>query len=73
VAQIVQPRAMAAGFARHDRGGPSRKRGALPPCMDRGIQPERLKWLGRHKSFDVLGDYLEFGDVFEGHPLALVL
>ena len=27
----------------------------------------------RHKSFDVLGEYLEFGDLFEGHPLSGVL
>jgi hypothetical protein len=72
-AQIVQARAMAAGFARHDRGGPSRQRGALTTCMDRGAHPARFKRLGRHKSFDVLGDYLAFGDLFERHPLTLVL
>ena len=26
-----------------------------------------------HKSFDVLGEYLEFGDLFDGHPLTGVL
>ena len=35
--------------------------------------PAKLKRLGRHKSFDVLGEYLEFGDLFEGHPLQGVL
>jgi integrase len=73
VAQIVQARAMAAGFGRHDLGGHSLKRGALTTGMDRGIHPAKLKRLGRHKSFDVLGEYLEFGDLFEGHPLAGVL
>ncbi len=34
--------------------------------LDRGIHPAKLKRLGRHKSFDVLGEYLEFGD----HPLS---
>ncbi len=73
VAQIVQARAMAAGFGRHDLGGHSLKRGALTTGMDRGVHPVKLKRLGRHKSFDVLGEYLEFGDLFEGHPLSGVL
>jgi integrase len=73
VAQIVQARAMAAGFGRHDLGGHSLKRGALTTGMDRGVHPAKLKRLGRHKSFDVLGEYLEFGDLFEGHPLTGVL
>ena len=73
VAQIVQIRAMAAGFGRHDLGGHSLKRGALTTGMDRGVHPAKLKRLGRHKSFDVLGEYLEFGDLFEGHPLDGVL
>ena len=70
VAQIVQARAMAAGFGRHDLAGHSLKRGALTTGMDRGVHPAKLKRLGRHKSFDVLGEYLEFGDLFEGHPLS---
>ena len=73
VAQIVQARAMAAGFGRRDLGGHSLKRGALTTGMDRGVHPAKLKRLGRHKSFDVLGEYLEFGALFEGHPLAGVL
>ena len=73
VAQIVQARAMAAGFGRRDLGGHSLKRGALTTGMERGIHPAKLKRLGRHKSFDVLGEYLEFGDLFEGHPLHGVL
>jgi integrase len=73
VAQIVQLRAMAAGFERRDLGGHSLKRGALTTGMDRGVHPAKLKRLGRHKSFDVLGEYLEFGDLFEGHPLSGVL
>jgi hypothetical protein len=73
VAQIVQARAMAAGFGRRDLGGHSLKRGALTTGMDRGIHPAKLKLLGRHKSFDVLGEYLEFGDLFEWHPLTGVL
>jgi len=63
VAQIVKARAMAAGFAWGDLGGHSLKRGALTTGMDRGIHPAKLKRLGRHKSFDVLGEYLEFGDL----------
>jgi hypothetical protein len=35
--------------------------------------PAKLKRLGRHKSFDAIGEYLEFGDLFEGHPLSNVL
>lgn len=68
VAQIVQARAMAAGFGRHDLGGHSLERGALTTGMDRGIPPAKLKRLVRHESFDVRGEYLEFGDLFEGHP-----
>ena len=49
------------------------KRGALTTGMDRGIHPAKLKRLGRHKSFDLLGEYLEFGDLFDGHPLTGVL
>ena len=73
VAQVVQARAVAAGFGLRDLGGHSLKRGALTIGMDRGIHPAKLKRLGRHKSFDVLGEYLEFGDLFEGHPLSGVL
>ena len=73
VAQIIQARAMAAGFDRRDLGGHSLKRGALTTGMDRGIHPAKLKRLGRHKSFDVLGEYLEFGDLFDSHPLNGVL
>ena len=73
IADIVQARAVAAGFGRRDLAGHSLKRGALTTGMDRGIHPAKLKRLGRHKSFDVLGEYLEFGDLFEGHPLSGVL
>jgi hypothetical protein len=34
--------------------------------MDRGEHPAKLKRLGRHKSFDVLGEYLEFEDLLKG-------
>ena len=73
VAQIIQVRAVAAGFKRRDLGGHSLKRGALTTGMECGVHPAKLKRLGRHKSFDVLGEYLEFGDLFEGHPLNGVL
>jgi integrase len=73
VAAIVKSRAQEAGFGGRDFGGHSLKRGALTTGMDRGEHPAKLKRLGRHKSFDVLGEYLEFGDLFEGHPLNGVL
>lgn len=73
IADIVQARAVAAGFGQRDLAGHSLKRGALTTGMDCGIHPAKLKRLGRHKSFDVLGEYLEFGDLFEGHPLGSVL
>ena len=73
VAQVVQMRAVAAGFGRLELGGHSLKRGALTTGMDQGIHPAKLKRLGRHKSFNVLGEYLEFGDPFEGHALGGVL
>jgi integrase len=73
VAAIVKSRAAAAGFGGREFGGHSLKRGALTTGMDRGVHPAKLKRLGRHKSFDVLGEYLEFGDLFDGHPLSGVL
>ncbi len=73
IARIVQARAAAAGFGRLEFGGHSLKRGALTTGMHRGAHAAQLKRLGRHKTFDVLGEYLEFGDLFEGHPLRDVL
>ena len=73
VSLVVQARARAAGFRLGDLGGHSLKRGALTTGMDRGVHPAALKRLGRHKTFEVLGEYLEFGDLFENHPLAGVL
>jgi len=73
VAAIVKERAGAAGFKGRDFGGHSLKRGALTTGMERGVHPAQLKRLGRHKSFDVLGEYLAFGDLFENHPLSGVL
>jgi len=64
---------VAAAFERRELGAHSLKRGALTTGMDRGVHPAKLKRLGRHKSFDVLGEYLEFGDLFDGHPLGGVL
>jgi len=40
---------------------------------DSDVHPAKLKPLGRHKSFDVPGEYLEYGDLSEGHPLSDVL
>ena len=71
VAAIVKTRA--AGFGGRDFGGHSLKRSALTTAMDCGVHPAKPKRLGRHKSFDVLGEYLEFGDLFEGHALSGVL
>ena len=73
VARIVKKRAAAAGFDRDMLGGHSLKRGALTTGMDQGVHPTRLKRLGRHKSYAVLDEYLEWGDPFDGHPLAGVL
>lgn len=73
IASMVQARAAAAGFNGPHFGGHSLKRGALTTGMERGVHPADLKRLGRHKSFDVLGEYLEFGDLFERHPLQGVL
>lgn len=73
IARIVQTRAAAAGFGRLEFGGHSLKRGALTTGMAQRAHAVQLKRLGRHKSFDVLGEYLEFGDLFEDHPLGGVL
>jgi len=73
IARIVQARAAAAGFAGREFGGHSLKRGALSTGMQAGAHAAQLRRLGRHKSFDVLGEYLEFGNLFEGHPLSGLL
>ena len=73
VARIVKKRAAAAGFDGRELGGHSLKRGAMTTGMDRGVHPTRLKQLGRHKSYAVLDEYLQLGDMFEGHPLSGVL
>jgi len=73
IGRIVQARAVAAGFVAKDFGGHSLKRGALTTGMEGGAHPAQLKRLGRHKSFDMLGEYLEYGDLFEEHPLQGVL
>ena len=69
IATIIKARAAAAGFNPDDFGGHSLKRGALTTGMQQGEHPAKLKRLGRHKSFDVLGEYLEVGDLFDNHPL----
>jgi hypothetical protein len=44
-----------------------------PPGMERGIHRAELKQLGRYKTFNVLGQHLEFRDLFDQHPLNGVL
>ncbi len=73
IGRIVQVRAAAAGFVAAEFGGHSLKRGALTTGMEAGAHPSQLKRLGRHKSYDVLGEYLEHGGLFEHHPLGDVL
>lgn len=73
IADIIKARADAAGFNRKSFGGHSLKRGAITTGMENHVHPGDLKRMGRHKSFDVLGEYLEFGDLFERHPLSAVL
>ena len=73
IGRIVQARAAAAGFVGREFGGHSLKRGALSAGMELGAHAAQLKRLGRHKSFDVLGEYLEFGNLFDNHPLGAVL
>ena len=73
IGRIVQARAAAAGFVGREFGGHSLKRGALSAGMELGAHAAQLKRLGRHKSFDVLGEYLEFGNLFDNHPLSSAL
>ena len=73
IARIVKRRAAAAGYDRDMVAGHSLKRGAMTTGMDQGVHPTKLKRLGRHKSYNVLDEYLEAGDPFEGHPLGGVL
>lgn len=54
VARIVQPRGTVDGFGLLELRGQSLKRSALTAHMDRGNHPAKIKWLGWHKSFDVL-------------------
>lgn len=41
--------------------------------MAQGAHTAQLRRLGRHKSFDVLGECLEFGNLFDGRPLGELL
>jgi hypothetical protein len=41
--------------------------------MEKYVHLGDLKRMGRHKSFDVLSEYLELGDLFERDPLRSVL
>jgi hypothetical protein len=52
----------AAGLASRDVDGPSPKHGALTTRMEHSVHRAKLKQLSRPKSFDALGEYLEFGD-----------
>ena len=56
VGQNLQSRAMAPGFKRRGLGRHSPKGCALTIGMDAGVHRAKLKCLGRHKSFDVLGE-----------------
>jgi hypothetical protein len=67
IANVIKARATAAGFNPESFGGHSLKRGAITTGMENHVHPADLKRMGRHKSFDVLGEYLEFGDLFERH------
>jgi len=69
IARIIQARAKAAGYTPREFAGHSLKRGALTAGMEAGAPAAQLKRLGRHKNFDVLGKYLEFGTLFESHAL----
>lgn len=73
IARIVQARAEAAGFVGKEFGGHSLKRGALTTGMDAGAHPTQLRRLGRHATFNTLGEYLEFGNLSDGHPLGPLL
>ncbi len=73
VARIVKRRAAAAGYDQDVFSGHNLTRGAMTTGMDHGVHPTKLKRLGRHKSYNVLDEYLEAGDPFEGHPLSGVL
>jgi len=37
--------------------------------MEARVSPLQRKHLGRRKSFAMLSEYLEFGDLFKGHAL----
>jgi len=65
----MQTRAMAAGFGMRDLGDHSLKRGALTTDTDGGIHSAKLKHVGHRKSFDIVAEHLELGDLFDGHPL----
>ncbi|MTJ93980.1 MAG: tyrosine-type recombinase/integrase [Desulfovibrio sp.] len=69
VRRIVKRRGEAVGIDPETLGSHSLKRGAMTTGMENHAQPARLKRLGRHKSYAVMDEYLEFGDLFESHPL----
>ncbi len=73
IARIIQVRTAAAGFLADDLGRHNLKRSALTAGMQATSPAAQLRRLSRHKSFAVLGEYLKFGTLFDGHALAGLL
>ncbi len=62
VRRIVKSRGAKVGLDPAILGSHSLKRGAMTKGMDANVHPARLKRLGRHKSYAVMDEYLEFGN-----------
>jgi hypothetical protein len=69
IARIIQTRAKVADYTPCEFAGHSLKLGALTAGMEPDASAAQLKRPGRNKNFDVLGEYLESGGLFESHAL----
>lgn len=73
IACIVQQRATLAGLDAARFGGHSLRRGPLTAAARRRASIWKMQELGRYRSLDMLLDYVEPDDLFEGHALEGVL
>ena len=67
VARLVQARAVAAGYATADFAGHSLRAGFLTAAARSGASVFKMREVSRHKSMQVLADYVRDAELFRDH------
>jgi len=67
VARLVQARARAAGYAGEDFAGHSLRAGFLTAAARSGASVFKMREVSRHKSMQVLADYVRDAELFRDH------